>query len=194
MSQLFHEIQFFLWEIRQHLISFMPSFSWIGYGICVCVIAAGVILARRFKLLNCSNIKIVAMALYGAFLLYITLLGRSRQMNNGIWESFMSAVDTLQNDYFHAKYSLFFNIMLFVPIGMLFYQRKECLLTMMHCVTLTIAIESIQQLSNLGQFEIMDILTNSCGSMIGIAFCCYLQYLCHQKKRKQGLYNSNTKQ
>lgn len=98
----------------------------------------------------------------------VTVLGRK----NGIAESsattlFLTYTQFLKGKYW-VLYDLVFNIILFIPLGILLRFGLKSKTCMIITFLLSLGIELIQLLTGRGVFEISDIIDNFLGGVLGI--------------------------
>jgi len=105
-------------------------------------------------------IYICIFALYDSGLLLITLLGRS-----GISiEDHRFTASLLPRDY----YDLLFNVVMFIPAGILLLIKHKVFLSVLMVAAMTVSIESLQFIMRCGRFEVIDIVANCAGGLLGI--------------------------
>ena len=109
--------------------------------------------------------NIIILLLYFAVIVYITLLFRDNKKAEINWEIFRSYKEALSNPI--ALSSIIRNIWLFIPIGAVLYKIYPHKIILFIPIILSILIETIQLLAEIGYCEINDVISNSLGSIIG---------------------------
>lgn len=120
-----------------------------------------------------------------AFIFVMTLYGRTVKTGRGIrLLPFASYIEALQPENIELLLQVIMNVVMFVPLGILlplnfkyFEKGKSVILT---TLVISVVIESVQGVLQIGMFEVDDILGNVFGA--GIGFVCY-QALRWLKKR-----------
>lgn len=128
------------------------------------VIVVGVLLIL-FSALSGKRINVILLVLYTGFILYMTLLYRSRVITAHNFELFRAYKQFL---LFHrGGRDIINNILLFAPLGTILYRlypkKRVLLLTFL----LTVFIEAFQYITSTGVCELDDIFNNTLGSVIG---------------------------
>lgn len=122
-----------------------------------------------------------------AFIFVMTLYGRTVETGRGIrLLPFASYIEAFQPGNVELLLQVIMNILMFVPFGVLLPLNFKCFCKN-RCVILTalavsVAIESIQGILQIGMFEVDDILGNVLGTEIG--FLCYAVAVWLSKRRK----------
>ena len=115
-------------------------------------------------------------------ILSVTLLGRqgTASPDGSVFAFFKKLLDGTWIDY----YDIFFNALLFLPLGLLLGLRcawgRACLLTLL-C---SLAVETLQLLSGRGMFEASDLLFNTVGGALGAGLALGLRGLRKTKQAK----------
>ena len=161
------------------------EFAYFGSGLTFSKLIIGeIIIVLVFVLLN--RIKIqkpknlifwIALDAYMLLLFSITLLGRNTIERDISIKGILATFFWLKEDFYHAKFDVLFNIILFVPAGIFFkilFERKAIIMVCM----MSILIETFQFLTALGQVEIGDVIFNTIGGIIGLIVCKFIQFLC----------------
>lgn len=75
------------------------------------------------------------------------------------------------NDFRNSPLQVYFNILVFIPLGSYFYIRyKNLTKTLLYGFLITFSLETLQFIFALGISDILDILTNLLGTLIGYLF------------------------
>ena len=121
------------------------------------------------KLFNKSSvIYIVMCSLYATFLITITVLGRLPECSSSINNLFLTYIKYSNGDL-GAKYDIIYNILLFIPVGVLTNRYKRIKYNLMFLIILPFTIEFIQLITSRGVFELTDIINNFIGGLIGLS-------------------------
>lgn len=115
---------------------------------------------------------------YLTVLFSITFLGRDFGMAENFVDNVFLTYQLLVQGKTNALYEILFNVILFVPWGMLCSMEK-CLLSksIVLGMLFSLGIETIQLFTGMGLFEVCDLINNTVGIMIGyylymlIVFC-----------------------
>ena len=124
------------------------------------------------------------LALYGAGLLYLTLLSRAPGTRRISLTPFWSYRLLSGSLYFQRQ--VMNNILLFVPIGFFMYRLSPERKTFFSPALVSLGVEVLQLLTGRGLFEIDDLISNTLGGIIGCAgvylWDSILQRICGIKK------------
>lgn len=125
---------------------------------------------RNFEIYR-NIIYSVLLAFVVTVIATVTLLGRK----NGIVESSVSTLFMTYSQFLKGNYSilydLVFNIILFIPLGILFRCRMQSKTCMKIIFFLSLGIEVTQLITGRGIFEVSDIIDNCLGGILGIVIC-----------------------
>lgn len=156
----------FLQGFWQDIKSLSANSDPIVTALCFVVLITVFLLIERKRLCFTSILFAVAAAAYGTFLLTITILGRD-EGNTSRWDQLFSTYVRAFNGQTGAMYDIFYNIVLFVPVGILAarYQRMKIVIPALLIIPL--CIELVQLITTRGVFEITDIVNNYLGGLIG---------------------------
>lgn len=134
-----------------------------------------------------SIIFVIICSLYFSFLITITLLGRLPGNKTNFSNLFSTYIRAYNNDL-DAKYDIVFNIVLFVPVGMLISHYKNTKMDIIILAAMPLAIEITQLITTRGVFELTDITNNFIGGMIGFGIARLISMLVRliKTKRKGG--------
>lgn len=116
-----------------------------------------------------------AFSLYITFILLVTLLGRVT-FNEKRFDPF-SSVYLLVSGNVNIFYDVLFNVFLFIPLGFFISSHYKVKFGFAIIVLSTILVETMQLLTNLGKFEIIDLAANTIGGLIGIGLYYLLKTL-----------------
>lgn len=129
---------------------------------------------------------VIFAALYSTFLLTVTILGRSSGMTSSIDQLFSIYTRAFSGDK-AAQFDILYNIVLYMPIGLLISHYKNARIDIIALATLAIVIELIQLITSLGVFEISDIINNFIGGLIGLDFARLIGMIIkHIKDKRKG--------
>ena len=110
----------------------------------------------------------IVSSLYITFLLSLTVLGRYPNVSSSVDTLFITYVQAGDGNE-GARYAILFNIILFVPLGILITRYlRESKFAVAVLFLLPLAIELAQLITTRGVFEISDIINNFIGGMIGL--------------------------
>lgn len=148
---------------------------------CLLMIALGtLIMMVRFVLEQGRSLHFGSLALLLCYLLavgYITMFSRSTAGDHRIslfrMDLFVKAV---QMHSFEPLHHVFLNLAMFLPIGFLlpFVQTEKLgnlTITFFVSLTLSILIETIQLLTQIGQADLTDVAANTLGGLAGYLLC-----------------------
>lgn len=99
----------------------------------------------------------------------ITLLGRSRIVENNFGKIFGSFIE-LSQGHMAILYDIIFNIILFVPLGVLIRIKCQTYKAIFIAMFCSFLIEIVQFVTSCGVFEVSDLLANTIGGGIGVVF------------------------
>lgn len=99
----------------------------------------------------------------------ITLLGRSLTAENNFGKLFSSFIE-LSQGHMEILYDIIFNIILFVPLGVLIRIKCQTYKAIFIVMSFSFSIEIIQLATSCGVFEVSDLLANTIGGGIGVVF------------------------
>lgn len=107
---------------------------------------------------------------YFTFLMSITFLGRTSETINSI-STIFSSYSQLIHGNFGVIYDMVFNILLFIPAGILIELKKRNVgFSIFASLGVSLIIEFVQSITGRGLFEISDIINNTLGGVIGTVF------------------------
>ena len=109
----------------------------------------------------------ILLALYGAWILYATLLSRSPGARRASLTLFWSYRLLPGSLYFQRQ--VMSNILLFVPVGMFLFRLRPKGSTFCIPFLVSFGVEILQYLTGRGLFEIDDLISNTLGGLIGCA-------------------------
>ena len=121
-----------------------------------------------------SYCYVVVCSLYLTFLITITVLGRLTGNQTDFSNLFATYIHAL-NGSLDAKYDVFFNVILFIPVGWLIsrYSCIKCDVCVL--IVLPIMIEITQLITSRGIFELSDIFNNIIGGFIGFGMVQFIK-------------------
>ena len=135
---------------------------------------------RRKKISTVKLLQFYLFLVYSWFVLNITILRRPIGSREGIVHLFINLGFGLRtgNPSFRVSAYSIYNIILFIPIGILAYLAfrnrmcfKSIAITTFIGLCYSLLIETTQLITGTGMFELTDILTNTTGSFIGAVLC-----------------------
>lgn len=112
----------------------------------------------------------IGIVLYFSVLLMVTLLGRRKNTEVSLRYLLLS-YQMLMRKVKNALWDILLNILLFIPYGYIIADKSSKLRRSQQIVVIvlsSLAIETIQFLFSIGQFELCDLIDNSIGGLIGI--------------------------
>lgn len=125
----------------------------------------------RFRQMFIRALVSALLAAYLYLVIGITLLSR-RESSSSIVN--LKLFDTF-GPSFGERMFVYENILLFVPFGILFYilavPFRKMFVSLMAGFGISLLIETTQFFTHLGRFEVDDLLTNTCGMMLGYCIC-----------------------
>lgn len=155
------------------LISYFP--------VIVLIVALGIC----FLLVLLPNkAKLVVFIVYQLFILAVTLLRKQSDCGKSL-ELFWSYQHFFVNKVYRLE--ILNNIWLFVPLGTGLYKRSGAMRVFLYGACLSILIEGMQYVFNLGFFEWDDIISNIVGTIIGYYIALTLECAFEGKRRKENL-------
>lgn len=161
-------MQFLLDHIEAKISYYLSNLSIKSVLICYCIILISLIFLRTILGRKISDVTwLVWSILFDAcftVILAITLLGREPriQQYNGGFSFFISLFHGVRIDY----YDIAFNILMFIPFGLLLAIRLDTPWRIVFICALS--IEFTQLVTRRGVFEVSDIMFNTLGGCIGI--------------------------
>lgn len=155
------------------LISYFP--------VVVLIVALGICLLQVFLP---NKAKIVMAIIYQLFILAITLLRKQSDYGES-FTLFWSYRNFFVNNLYRLE--ILNNIWLFVPLGAGLYKRTGAMYVFLYGTCLSILIEGMQYVLNLGFFEWDDIISNVVGTIIGYYIVFILTCVFEGKRRKKNL-------
>lgn len=179
------QVYTFLQGIYQDVYELTKSINpWIA-SVCFAVGFVLIILAdKRFSKKLSIPFSVVA-ALYLTFLLSLTILGREPDKQSSFDKLFYTYQQALSGDEGMA-FDILFNIILYIPVGILISRYKNNLADMIFILSLTTVIEFVQLITSKGIFEISDIINNFVGGLIGLLIARMAAKLFQCIKKRKG--------
>lgn len=150
-------------------------------GACITLFLMFVYLLRNFTEMRKGPLSLFV--LYLLVLAYITIFSRHGQNSTAIFTSFTAIQEAIETRSFEPLKHMLLNVLLFVPLGVLFpMMQPEKLNSLLRIIPvgamLSVTIESIQLLLGLGQCDLEDIVANTLGAVIGLlGFRLYRRYV-----------------
>ena len=139
---------------------------WWCFVLCFAIILMQFVIKEKHTTYK-TIIFILIASIYLSILLSITLLGRER-LEEGTFAETESSIKLLFEGNVSVIFDVLFNVLLFIPAGILLSMRYRVVPSSLVILCLTIGIEIVQAITNRGRFEVVDIVTNFLGGLIGI--------------------------
>lgn len=131
-----------------------------------------------------DEISLFLLVFEGTFILSITLLGREHSAMTWEWIPFRSWYTVVLDNNIALLTQILANIILFIPFGFLlpccFAKCRKYRYTVLYAALLSLVIELIQGIAQIGLFETDDIIHNTLGACIGVG--CYMAVASIRKK------------
>lgn len=157
-------------ELRDVLITFFICFI-------VCIIVKLTMKEHNIGLKWC-----ILISCSYTFILSAVILGReSENIVSSIDQLFMTYKVILNGKAPWQIYDVLFNIVIFIPIGILLKIKFGTYQTIMIGAISVICIESAQMSLKIGLFEICDIIDNILGIIIGVGLVIIIKKICERK-------------
>lgn len=138
---------------------------------CIGLLAALAFLVRNFRQINKG--MLLLFFLYLLMVSYITIFSRSGRVQTDILLRFDSIEEAVKRHSLAPLQHLWLNIVMFVPIGILFPMIEPNQLNKMSYVLplgmlLTTVIETTQLMLRIGQCDLEDLVANTLGACLGL--------------------------
>lgn len=155
--------------------------------ICFALLLALLLFIERKQIGFATVLFIIAAAIYGTFLLTVTILGRSPG-NSSSWDQLLMTYKRAFSGEDGAQLDIFYNIVLYIPVGLLISHYKNTKLDIIILAAMSLVIEIAQLITSRGVFEITDVINNFIGGMIGFGIARLIAKLYNiiKNKRKGG--------
>jgi len=161
-------------EIKSNLIYFstIDMRVWLATATFFVLMFVLVFLRQKDKSTK-DFILVIILALLSAFIVVVTLTGRSRiDDSNWEWKLFSSYEKAIETKNMALTIQICFNIVAFIPLGLLISaltrNSHKYLWTLATVFFATTCIEVIQGTAKIGFFESDDIMNNLVGTGIGM--------------------------
>lgn len=150
--------------LKGYAIKYLAKVSISSVVICFIIIFIALILAKL------SIKESAVISAYGTLIISVAFLGRE-------FGTVHSSLDMLFTTYrawliegrYWVIYEVFYNMVLFVPLGWLLYRKRNIFRhAILWIFIVTLLIEMVQLLTGTGLFEICDLIDNTLGGVIGI--------------------------
>lgn len=142
--------------------------GWLVFNSCIC---------KKFATSITGRISIISgLLLWNSVILYITVFSRSVGIREAELLPFNQIITVLNGGNQELIRSAWMNVLLFVPLGVLYPEilpdtvgrwKKECLVVVIACGT-SIGVELAQWIFALGLTEVDDVMFNVLGAVIGL--------------------------
>ena len=160
-----------LGSLRMTLLMLLILMSMVGF----CILFYGFL--KNWNKLN--KLPTLLFVLYLLAVAYVTIFGRTKGSQSDILLEFESISKAIQEQSFEPMQHLLLNVALFIPIGFLFvaiYPKKlnKISLVIPLGLMLTVLIETVQMVLQMGQCDLEDLVANALGAVLGLLI--YRQY------------------
>lgn len=162
---VYYFLQGFLLDVK----SLVENANPIVVVLCFAVLVLAFLYIERKRLRPGTVLFAIFAALYGTFMLTVTILGRSNGMTSSIDQLFSIYTRAFSGDK-SAQLDILYNIVLYVSVGLFISHYKNTKIDVIVLVMLPTVIELIQLITSRGVFEISDIINNFVGGLIGLGF------------------------
>ena len=136
-------------------------------AVCFFVSAAGVWAIDRYVFKKGSVVYSLIAGAYLTFLLSVTVLGRVPELSSS-WDGLFHTYAEALNGNDGMKFDILFNVILYVPVGLLSARCRDNTRTVVFILLLSAAIEFVQLFTSLGIFELSDVINNFVGGAAGL--------------------------
>ena len=160
----YYVIQGFWLDVR-YLIAHADIKAVIG---CFIVLLAAMLFFVRKQLLFRDIAFATAAALYGTFLLTVTVLGRTAGSVSS-WDQLLLTYQRALSGEEAAQFDIYYNIVLYIPVGLFLFRCKNTKINVLILAVMPLSIELIQLITTRGIFELTDIINNFFGGLTGLA-------------------------
>ena len=127
--------------------------------ICIFVVLLSLVITR--------NMDIGLLFLYISFIIYMTLLSRKGGASNYNFSLFWSYKQFFFNK--RLRWEIIYNIILFIPLGSIFYQLYPRYRILFFVFAMSIFVEIIQFIYGTGLCELDDLISNGLGGIVGVS-------------------------
>ena len=160
-----------LGSARMTLLMLLILMSMVGF----CILFYGFLKNSH----EIKKLPTLLFVLYIAAVAYATIFSREEGSKTDILLEFESITQAIKEQSFEPMEHLLMNIVLFVPIGFLFvaiYPEKlnKISLVIPLGLMLTVLIETVQMILQMGQCDLEDLVANALGALVGLI--AYRQY------------------
>ncbi|WP_303952241.1 VanZ family protein [Streptococcus vestibularis] len=158
------------WFYRGHLEQYVHYIAHYGpyfqvFLNLVIIILLGYFVYAFLKLLLTRKIKKQTLLLL-YFIYFLSLFYLLFLKNIGIQGLSLNPLSFVQELYWGSHFVPIMNLLMFIPLGLLFSSRMSNLLL---CLIALFSVESIQYFGHLGVFDLGDIVLNMLGLLVGTA-------------------------
>ena len=143
---------------QYNLKNLLYNHSWIIIPLSITVIVLSALIDKKWN--------VILLALCIITILYFTLMFREAggTKNISLFRDYLSIIESSE-----VRADILKNIWLFVPLGAILSQLYPKNTTVFFSIVLSVAIEFIQYITDIGYCEIEDIISNSLGGWIGFS-------------------------
>lgn len=168
-------------SLRMTLLMLLILMSMTGF----CILIFG--LMKNWQ--EIKKLPLLLFILYLAAVSYGTVFGRAERSHAEILLEFESISQAIASQSFEPMEHLLMNVAMFVPIGFLFVAIQPERLNKISLVIplglmLTVLIETVQMMLQLGQCDLEDLVANALGAVLGVV-CYRLYQKLHLEKPEQ---------
>ena len=180
---IYYFVQGFVIDIQTLIANASP----VSVSVSFVLLLALFLFIERKRLRFGSVLFSVTAAMYGTFVLTVTLLGRASGVESS-WDQLFRIYQRALNDDGGAKLDIFYNIVLYYPVGLFISRYKRTGLDVAVLFAMPLMIEILQLITGRGMFELSDIINNFVGGVGGLftarLICLFCRYI--KGTRKEG--------
>lgn len=164
----------FFSSLNYLLGSYTGEMSFVDYFLAFSIAIILVIIFKTYFKIDTSIICLVLGTGYIALLVSVTVLGRDigsvvNEPPETLIATYLAFCDGISP---WEIYEIIYNIIMFIPCGIIsFCIIKRQKRTIIICFIISLLIESIQGIFEVGVFEICDLFHNTIGAAIGVYIC-----------------------
>lgn len=146
-----------MFVLQFFLLHSLPAVLLIGILLLLAILLAG------------KGLTWLLLLLYLAFIAYMTVMNRDAGSSVVLW--------SIPPNYylFFTNREILFNIWLFIPLGAILYKLSHMWEMIAFPIALSLLIEIVQLILDIGAFELSDLIANSLGGAVGMVVCYLLE-------------------
>ena len=129
------------------------------------VMILGAITVMLLSVVSDKKTNVILLIIYTNCIIYLTLMNRDSNISNTRLDLFKSFIHFFTDQ--NSRTGIIRNIWLFIPLGTIVYCLYPSKYSLLFPFLLSIGIETVQLLANIGFFDLSDIVCNYIGSIIG---------------------------